>query len=397
VVRPFTFTADVTGLEALRLSRLEVVTTSTSFGAVVCSIEGVGCPATDCFCNATHYWAYNTWQGGAWQSYATGAGSSVISQTGAVEGWRWGQFGDAQAPAPAALAAADALDWLAAQQGVMDGGYGGAGATVETLLAVGANGLAADEWRRADNAPSLAAAALAAIPAYSRSGAGAAGKSAAGLVAARLCWPALAVQPGSFFSPTLGVFSLQSGPNAWAMLGASALAAPLPPPAAAGLRGQASGSGGWEWAPGWGEDSNTTALALQALLAAGEPVTATAVIQGLAYFKTLQNEDGGFAYATENGKPGASDANSTAYVVQALIAAGEDARSAAWRVNGVGPIDFLLSLRQADGSFAWQPGSGPSLLATQQAVPALLGRSQPATPGQSLAACPALYLPGVKR
>jgi hypothetical protein len=396
VVRPFTFTDEISGLDVLRLSGLDVVTTSTAFGTAVCSIEGAGCPAEDCFCNASQYWAYNYWDGAAWQGYPVGADSAVISQTGAVEGWRWGQFGDVQTPAPAALGAADALVWLAAQQVITDGGYGSAGSTIETLLAVGANNQDPAAWQRAGARFSLADAALALIPHYTRGGAGAAGKSAAGLAATNLCLPAAALWPGNFYSPTLGVYSVQSGANAWALLGAAGLHEEVTPQAVAGLRGQALAGGGWEWAPGWGADSNTTALALQALLVAGEPVTATTVVEGLAYLKSLQNSDGGFAYALDNSAPGASDANSTAYVVQALAAASEDVRDPAWQVGGKGPIDYLLGLQQGDGSFAWQTGGDANLLATQQVIPALLGRAQPI--GQSTgAACLALFLPSVQR
>ncbi len=74
VVRSFTFTGEISGLDALTLSGLDVVTTSTSFGPAVCSIAGVGCPAADCFCSTTKYWAYNYWDGAAWQGYPVGAG-----------------------------------------------------------------------------------------------------------------------------------------------------------------------------------------------------------------------------------------------------------------------------------------------------------------------------------
>ena len=396
VVRPFTFTGQISGLEVLQLSGLEVVTTTTSFGPAVCSIEGVGCPAEDCFCNASKYWAYNLWDGVAWQSYSTGAGSSVINQTGSIEGWRWGEFGEAQTPAPAGLAAADALAWLGAQQSAADGGYGSASATVETLLALGANNLDAEQWRRGDKAPSLAAAALAVVPAYTRGGAAAAGKSAAGLAATKLCLPAVAMRPDHFYIPTSAIYSIQSGPNAWALLGAAAIQEQVAPQAITGLRGQALAGGSWEWAPGWGADSNTTALALQVLLARGEPLTATVIAQGLAYLKSVQNPDGGFAYNLNNGSVGASDANSTAYVVQALMAAGEDVHSAAWQVGGKGPIDYLLSMQQADGSFAWQAGSGPNLLATQQVIPALLGRTLPIGRSSGIT-CPTLFLTDVWR
>jgi hypothetical protein len=407
-VRPFTFTGEISGLDVLALSGLDVVTAATSFGPVVCSIEGVGCPATDCFCNATHYWAYNAWDGVAWQPYPVGAGSSVITRTGAVEGWYWSAFGDVQAPAAPALAAGEALRWLQTHQ-KNDGGYGGAGATVETLLAAGANRLTPGAWRAGDGGESLTAAALRDLPAYARSGAAAAGKSAVALAAAGFCVPPALALPGTFYDPATAVYSGQSGPNAWALLGARASSETVPPAAVRGLARQALPGGGWEWAPGWGADTNSTALAVQALLSAGEPLTATAVVSGLAYLKTAQNGDGGFAYALEGNTPGASDANSTAYVVQALAAAGEDVRGPAWTVGGRGPLDYLLSLRTVDGSFAWQAGGGPNLLATQQVIPALLGQPHPLVfrAGQAageaaggaaeLAACPAVFLPGVLR
>lgn len=401
VVRPFTFRGEISGLDALTLSGLDVVTASTSFGAAVCSIEGVGCPADNCFCDANQYWAYNAWDGAAWQSYQVGLDSSVISRTGAVEGWRWGAFGDAQAPAPAPLAAHSALDWLAAQ-GAGGSAFGGPAGTVETLLAIGANHLEPAAWPAPGAPQSLAGAALGLAP-YSHTSAAAAGKSTAALAAAGLCLPPTAAAPSVFYSPTLGLYSEQSGANAWALLGTLAAGEMVPPAAISGLADQALDSGGWEWSPGWGADTNSTALALQALLAAGEPVTAAVVTNGLAYLKSAQNDDGGFAYALAAGVRGPSDANSTAYVVQALAAAGQDARSTTWTKSGSDPFDYLLSLRQPDGSFAWQAQSGPNQLATQQVIPALLGRPLPLGIGAGretagpLPACSAAFLPGIER
>lgn len=111
---------------------------------------------------------------------------------------------------------------------------------------------------------------------------------------------------------------------------------------------------------------------MQALIAAGEPVTATEVVSGLAYLKQAQQPDGGFAYDLTSG--GGSDANSTAYAIQALVAAGEDPAGEAWRVGGVLPVAYLLSLQLPDGSFEWQKDLGSNLFATQQAIPALLQR-----------------------
>jgi hypothetical protein len=40
-------------------------------------------------------------------------------------------------------------------------------------------------------------------------------------------------------------------------------------------------------------------------------------------------------------------------------------------------VRFLLGLQLADGSFEWQPNTGSNLMATAQAVPALLGQPYP--------------------
>lgn len=391
-VRSITFTEPISGLMALQLSGLEVVTTSTSFGPAVCSIQGVGCPVENCFCDASRFWAYSYWDGGAWQSYPVGAGSSVISQTGAVEGWRWGEFGAAQTSPTQTLAAAAALTWLQASQSITDGGYVGVGSSVETMLAIGANQIAAAAWRQTPVSPSLEDFVALDGAAYTRATAAGAGKLAVATTASTACFPAAGISPLGHYSPTLGAFSSQSGPNSWAILGTVALSEIAPVSAVAYLKGQVQPDGGWEWAPGWGSDTNATALALQALIAAGEPISSATVVDALAFLESAQNEDGGFPYAPGPDAP--SDANSTAYVVQALIAAGEDPLGARWTVSATTPISYLLTLQLPNGSFEWQPGAGANQLATQQVIPALLGRAHPAL-SAPLQACPALYLPQV--
>ena len=141
-------------------------------------------------------------------------------------------------------------------------------------------------------------------------------------------------------------------------------------------------------------DTNATALALQALVATGEPITASAVISGLAYLASVQNVDGGFPYVGGDGA--VSDVNSTAYVVQALLAAGEDPRGQRWTTANGNPFGYLATMQLGDGSFEWQAGTGANLLATQQAIPALLGRPFPVQ-RQPLAACPGVYLPLVSQ
>ena len=394
IVRGVEFTTPISGVTALQWSGLDVVISDTSFGPAVCAIEGVGCPATDCFCNATHYWGYSYWDGETWQSYPVGAGSSLISQSGAIEGWRWGSFGDPLVAVSPTLAAERALTWLHARQVISDGGYGSGGAAVESMLAAGANHVAAKEWRQSPSGPSLATYFTGNGAAYTQAAAGAAGKTAVALSAAEACLPLGALTPQAYYSPTLGAYSDQSGSNSWAILGALAVSETLPSEAVDALRASALEDGGWEWAPGWGTDTNSTALAIQALVAAGEPVSASSIISGLTYLAGAQNEDGGFPYAPGEDSP--SDTNSTAYVVQALIAAGQDPLGPTWTISNSTPISYLLTMQLADGSFEWQPGTGTSQLATVQAIPALLGRAYPVQAREPLA-CPALHVPALSK
>ncbi|MEI5100261.1 terpene cyclase/mutase family protein [Streptomyces sp. PmtG] len=84
-------------------------------------------------------------------------------------------------------------------------------------------------------------------------------------------------------------------------------------------------------------DSNSTAAAVQALAAlGGEKKT---VDKGIAWLKSVQNQDGGWGY--NPGLP--SDANSTGIVIGALAAAGEKPASATSQ-QGKSPLDALARL-----------------------------------------------------
>lgn len=386
-VRPLSLTAPVSGLAALQQSGLEVVTAEFSWGTSVCSIEGVGCPAEDCFCGGDLFWNYSFWDGEAWQGYETGPAVSVISATGSVEGWRWGEFEGQAIPAPQVIAAQSALDWLHAAQ-VEAGGYGGTGIDVEALMAVAANGLDADTWRASPESPSLLDAVLAGGADYSQLGVAEAGKLGVALAAAEACWPADALRPQDYYSETVGAFSTDAGFLAWGILGTLALGEETPADSVDYLAGLALPEGGWEWSPGWGRDTNTTALAIQTLIAAGTPVSATEIVSGLAYLKEAQDETGGLRYDAGEGWQGAADANSTAYGLMALSASGQNPHDPVWQTGAVGPVDFLISLQQPGGGLAWQVGQEVNLGATVQAVPALLGQTFPLRRAP-LEACPA--------
>jgi hypothetical protein len=112
--------------------------------------------------------------------------------------------------------------------------------------------------------------------------------------------------------------------------------------------------------PGTG-DSNTTSLAVQALVAAGiggEPVD-----RGIAYILTLEDATGAIAYDASEAPNITGDANSTAQAIQALVAAGHDASR---------QIAALEQFRAESGAFFWRSDwADDSLLATAQAIPAL--------------------------
>ncbi|HVE63832.1 MAG TPA: hypothetical protein VNB94_08535 [Mycobacteriales bacterium] len=133
-----------------------------------------------------------------------------------------------------------------------------------------------------------------------------------------------------------------------------------------------------------GEDTNSTAVAAQALAALGErPATSP-----LDFLDGTQNADGGFGFLDGT----STDANSTALVIQAILALGEDPAAGRWAdADGDIPRAALLRLQlgcatpAADrGAFAYQPESdgslSPNVLATVQVVPALAGMPYPIRP-----------------
>ena len=115
-------------------------------------------------------------------------------------------------------------------------------------------------------------------------------------------------------------------------------------------------------------DTNTTALVIQALVAAG---IRDGIDDALTYLHNVQNDDGGFPYQSPSDYGTDTDANSTAVVLQALQAAGEALDD--WAPGGMDPLAALTSLHDpTTGGFVWQAAvPGPNVLATAQAIPAL--------------------------
>jgi outer membrane protein assembly factor BamB/subtilase family serine protease len=96
-------------------------------------------------------------------------------------------------------------------------------------------------------------------------------------------------------------------------------------------------NGGWNSSFGK-DDVKVTSLVIQALVAAGDE-DSQVIDKALVFLNSMQEDDGGF-----------SDVMTTSYAVMAITAAGENSASYV-NNNNKNPIDYLLYLQQADGSF----------------------------------------------
>jgi hypothetical protein len=374
-VREINFVSEISGLAALELTGLEIISKDHGDGFIaICSIAEIGCPEENCFCDADNFWNYAYWDGDKWQGYQTGAADSKVA-SGAIDGWRWGAFDDGSlAAAPQTLAANEALKWLQGEQITPSGGYDSESNSVEALFAIGANGYKASEWKNQPERPSLHDYWIKEGPGYSQLGAAESGKLAVGLASAQGCWPSSAKPVIDYYDPATGIFDPEPGFQAWGMLGAIAMGSEVPARSNEYLKGLTQPDGGWEWNTGFGSDTNSTALAIQVLIQNGEPNTSSVIINGLNYLKSAQNTDGGFTYQPDSEYGTDSDSNSTAYAVQAIIAAGGDTLEEAWTVEGNSPVDYLRRMQLENGSVEWQPDTGANFVATAQAIPALLGK-----------------------
>jgi len=122
---------------------------------------------------------------------------------------------------------------------------------------------------------------------------------------------------------------------------------------------------------GWG-DVDSTAVAVMTLIAAGEDHESETIQDALCFMKGLQTEDGGFQ------SWGTTNAASTSWAVDAIVATGEDPTSNEWENNGNNPVDYLVSLQQENGCFNWtiDQNLSPEWM-TSYVLPALLGVPYP--------------------
>ena len=181
-------------------------------------------------------------------------------------------------------------------------------------------------------------------------------------------------------SPDSGRFGDTLFKHAYAVVALHSAGVPVPASAATAMTSTFTEDGAWslfgDTAPATA-DTNTTALVMQALVAVGERDAAAGA---LPYLRRMQNEDGGFPYQKPSAWGTDSDANSTAVVLQALAALDESLGN--WVVNGTDPLGALLALWDAEsGAYYWQAGVPfANMLATAQAVQAAEGMTFAALP-----------------
>lgn len=276
-----------------------------------------------------------------------------------------------------------ALAWLQKQQ-QPDGGFSNGFApgtdpstTADAVVAAVSGHAVPTQWKSSGKSPLDALAS--AVQAKSLKGPGVAAKVA-------LAVEAVGGDPRAFggadliaevqagFAPQNGLFGAGPFDTAECILALVGAKAAVPAQAVPGLLNVRLADGSYSFSgdttPGAG-DSNTTAIVIQALVAAG----ARAELQpSLEYLRAAQNADGGWTYQKPSQYGTATDANSTALGIQALLAAGENLQ--AWK----DPRQALLSLQAPSGGFLFNAATpGENLLATVQAIPALAA-TQPAAP-----------------
>ena len=280
-----------------------------------------------------------------------------------------------------------ALAYLQANQQA-DGGITGFSGTSDpdttarAVLGLAANGLAVDALRSADGLSPLDYL-QAQAASYTHDENGLLYPGRAGLLLAALAVGAgVPAQPGnlplldeleaSFHWSTGDYSTAASGgyssgaasdlSQAWALLGLSLASQPVPAQAAGYLLATQAPDGSWG-----SMDPDTTALAVIALLATGHTQpTDPAVTNALIFFHRTQLANGGWRPSWDTDP---LNADTTAWILQALYAAGEDLST--WAATEGDPLSALAGLQKPDGSIG---GTYANTYSTAEALLGLAGR-----------------------
>ncbi|HEU5421937.1 MAG TPA: prenyltransferase/squalene oxidase repeat-containing protein [Nitrolancea sp.] len=285
--------------------------------------------------------------------------------------------------APATLAAGpdttSAVAWLRQQQ-QPDGGFAGLNGktdpstTADVALALSAAGVD----------PAGVATSGKSVLDFLRANAAGYGASTGGAAKLALAAEAAGLDPRSFggtdligklqsaYDAKTGLYDAQVYVDGLAVLALHGAGASLGTDAVKGLTSHQAADGSWAFdgdtAPGKG-DSNTTAIVLQALVAAGASGS-PAIQHGIAYMTSARTPDGAYVSQPGQENPPVGDANSTALAIESLLATGQSIDSPS--VSAA--LTALRALQNPSGAFAYRPDAKQdNLLATVQAIPALAG------------------------
>lgn len=172
---------------------------------------------------------------------------------------------------------------------------------------------------------------------------------------------ALLARLRSLQRPSGSIGGLVNG-TAWGVLALRTAGKPVPAKTVRWLISRQRPAGGWGWngAP----DSNDTAAVVEALRSVS--VRGRPIRRALAFLLRYRNRDGGFELTLGRG----SDAQSTAWAVQAFVAAG--------RAPPRGALAYLRRLQRPDGSFRYSGRYVTTpVWVTAQVLPALAGKAFP--------------------
>jgi len=276
-----------------------------------------------------------------------------------------------------------AVDWLVSQQG--DGGAfvgftgeSDPGVTIDAIIALAAAERAGvDTGTAIDDAVEYLASEDVALV-YAQSGVGQAAKLSLGLAAAGEdpadfagVQPLTLVENGQ--DDETGIYGAGVYDHGLAMLALAAGGLEIPQTAIDALTETQAPNGGWGFdgvPDDAAVDSNTTALVIQALVATGNG-DSDLVTSGLDYLASTVTDDG----VAFDAQPGSvADSNSTALAAQAYLAGGEDAAAL---------LQALAGFQNANGAFFYNADdTSDNLFSTVQAIPALAEMALPvlATP-----------------
>jgi prenyltransferase beta subunit len=145
--------------------------------------------------------------------------------------------------------------------------------------------------------------------------------------------------------------------------------------------------GGWGWPIGGDtSDNDTTGRVMTALVKSGFPPDLPDFADARQYLEAQQMDDGGWGSLQDN----PTNSNSTALAIEGLLAVEEDPRRGNFaRLSAQGalitPLDVLLGFQQGDGAFMYTTAQPESrLLAVLDTLPVLLADYPPPTTGGSI-------------